>query len=240
MSEGAWPKLGASMGIVAAALFIIGFIVGPTGTPPGFNDSAAEVRAFVQENRGEIQTTVAMAFIVLVAFTWFLGSVYMRLRAAEQAARLSVVALAGGLVLIAGAMAGIIAEAAAAYHVDSLDAGTVQALWDLSIFGFLFLWVGFSVLAGASAVLALRAGALPAWLGCLDAAIAVYVLVVGFVGAFSETGAFSPSDGALQFVGFLAFVVWLLVTGIALTREPRPSRRSARPAAPRAATTTPA
>jgi hypothetical protein len=237
MSEKSWPKIGASMGIVAAILFIIGFVVGPSGTPPGFNDSAREVQSYIQENRAEIQASMAIGFAVLVAVTWFLGSVYFRLRAAEREARLSVVALAGGIVLLAAAVAGSAAELAAAYQVNTLDPSTVQGLWDLSLFGFLFVWGGFAVLAGASAVLAIRTRVLPDWLCFYDVAAAIYVFVIGVVGTFSETGAFSPSDGALQFIGFIVWIVWLLATGIALAREPRAAPREPQAAPPPAATT---
>jgi hypothetical protein len=243
MSEDAWPKVGASMGIVAAILFIIGFVVGPSGSPPGFNDSAKEVQSYIQENRGEIQAAMTMGFAVLVAVAWFLGSVYFRLRAAETEARLSVVALAGGIVVLAAATAGSAAEAAAAYHVNTLDANTVQGLWDLSLIAFLFVWAGFAVLAGASAALAIRTKVLPDWLCFYDAAAAVYVFVIGVIGMFSETGAFSPSDGGLQLIGFIVWIVWLLATGIVLFREPRAVAPGSRPSAaapPPATPTTPA
>lgn len=222
MSEDVWPKVGASAGIVAAVLLILSFVFGPSGAPPGFHDSAREVQSFIQDNHGKLQTQVALGFATIFAFTWFLGSVFYRLRAAEPAARLSVVALAGGVVLAIGAMIGAAGQAAAIYHADSLDANTVRALWDLSVFGFLFFLVGFAVIAAASGVLAIRAQALPNWLCFYSVLAAVYVFVVGLVGSFSETGAFSPSDGALGLIAFLFFIVWLLGMGIVLFRKPRP------------------
>lgn len=228
MSEDVWPKVGASAGIVAAALLILSFVVGPSGTPPGFEDSAGEVQAFIRDNHGELQAQVALGFATLFAFAWFLGSVFYRLRPAEPAARLSVVALAGGLVLIIGATIGTVAQAATTYHAASLDANTVRGLWDLSVFGFLFFMVGFALLAGASGALAIHARALPNWLCFYSVLAAAYAFVVGLVGSFSETGAFSPSNGALGLVAFLLFIVWLLAMGITLVREPR-----AAPAPPR-------
>jgi hypothetical protein len=225
MSEDSWPKIGASAGIAAAVLLILSFVLGPTDTPPGFDDSAREVQSFIQDNHGKLQTAVALGFATLVAFTWFLGSVFFRLRAAESEARLSAVALAGGLVLVIGATIGTCAQAAAVYHVDTLDPNTVRGLWDLSVFGFLFFTAGFAILAGASGALAIRAGvrALPNWLCFYSVFAAVYAFVVGLVSSFSETGAFSPSDGALGLIAFLAFIVWLLAMGITLVREPRAS-----------------
>jgi hypothetical protein len=221
MSEDAWPKVGASAGIVAAVLLILSFVFGPSGSPPGFNDSAREVQSFIRDNHGELQAQVALGLATLAAFAWFLGSVFYRLRAAERDARLSAVALVGGLVLVIGAAIGISAQAAAVYHADSLDANTVRGLWDLSVFGFLFFTVGFAVLAAASGALAIRTKVLPDWLCFYTVLAAVYAFVVGLVGSFSETGPFSPSDGVLGLIAFLVFIVWLLAMGVTLVREPR-------------------
>lgn len=221
MSEDSWPKVGASMGIVAALLLILSFVFGPSGTPPGFADSAGEVQGFIQDNRGEIQSAVAFQFGALVAFAWFLGSVFYRLRAAEPAARLSVAALVGGVLLAVGGMAGSAAAAAAAYHAGVLDPNSVLALWDLSLFGYMFFLVGFAVLAGATGALGIRAKAVPALLCFYSVIAAIYVFVVGVVASFSETGAFSPSDGVLGLIAFLGFIVWLLAMGATLVRAPR-------------------
>jgi hypothetical protein len=224
MSEDVWPKIGASAGVVAAVLLILSFVLGPTEAPPGFHDTAREVQTFLQDNHGKLQTAVALGFATLVAFTWFLGSVFYRLRAAEREARLSAVALAGGLVLVIGAGIGICAQAAAVYQVGTLDANTVQGLWDLSVFGFLFFTAGFAILAGASGALAIHAKALPGWLCVYSVLAAVYAFVVGLVSSFSETGAFSPSDGVLGLIAFLVFMVWLLAMGVTLVRDPRGTR----------------
>lgn len=231
MSEDVWPKVGASTGIVAAVLLILGFVFGPSGSPPGFDDSAQEVQSFIRDNHGELQAQVALGFATLAAFAWFLGSVFYRLRAAERDARLSAVALVGGLVLVIGAGIGISAQAAAVYHADSLDANTVRGLWDLSVFGFLFFTLGFAVLAGASGALAIRTKVLPDWLCVYTVLAGVYAFVVGLVGSFSETGAFSPSDGVLGLIAFLAFIVWLLAMGITLVREPRATQTQVQPEA---------
>src|SRR5262245_32868812 len=179
MSDDAWPKVGASMGIVAAVLLILSFIFGP-GEPPGFDETATQVQSFLQEERGGVQAAVAFQFAALVAFTWFLGSVFYRLRDAEPGhPRLSVVALAGGVLLATGGLVGSAGGGAAAYHVDTLGADAVLALWDLSVFGFLFFLAGFTVLAGATGVLALRSGSLPQLLGGYSILAGAYVLIVG-------------------------------------------------------------
>jgi hypothetical protein len=219
MSEDRWPIVGASFGIVAAVLLILSFLF--TGSPPGFHDSAAEVKSFVEDNRGELQTSVAFGFAALVAFLWFLGSVFLRLREAEPAPRLSAAALAGGVALAAAGLTGTAAEGAAVYHSSTLGADSVLALWDLSVFGLLFFLAGFTVLAAATGLLALRLNALPRPLGIYSLGAACYVFVVGLIGTFTETGAFSPSDGALGAIAFLAFLVWLVAMSLTLMRQPR-------------------
>lgn len=221
MSEGSWPKVGAAFGIAAAVLLILSFVLGPSGSPPGFEDGADEVVSFLKENRGEVQTAIALQFAAIFAFAWFLGSVFYRLRPAEPAARLSAAALVGGILVGVGGMTGSAAGAAAVYHLGTLGADSVLALYDLSLFGYLFFLIGLAVLAGATAVLGLRARAVPAWLAFYSCLLGAYAFVVGLIGSFSETGAFSPSDGALGLIAFLGFIVWLLAMGATLVSQPR-------------------
>jgi len=218
------------MGIVAAVFLILSFVFGPSGSPPGFGDSAAEVQAFVSDNHGEIQAATAFQFGAIVAFVWFLGSVFYRLRPAEPVARVSAAALAGGVLLAVGGLIGSAGGAAANYHVATLDANSVLALWDLSLFGYLFFIVGFTVLAGATGALGIRAKAVPDLVCFYSVIVAIYAFVVGVVGTFSESGAFSPSDGVLGLIAFLGFVVWLLAMGLTLVREPRAAATPASPA----------
>jgi hypothetical protein len=224
MSEDSWPKVGASMGVAAAVLLILSFVFGPSGNPPGFDESAAEVQSYVLDNHGDIQAAVAFQFAALAAFAWFLGSVFYRLRGAEPAARLSATALVGGLLVAVGGLVGSVAGAAASYHAGTLGADITLGLWDVSLFGYLFFLVGLSVLAGATGVLGIRAKAVPGLVCVYSVVVAVYAFVVGVVGSFSETGAFSPSDGVLGLIAFLGFIVWLLAMGLTLVREPRAAR----------------
>jgi hypothetical protein len=234
MSDDSWPKVGASMGIAAAVLLILSFVFGPSGNPPGFNDSAADVQAYILDNQGGIQAAVAFQFAAIVAFAWFLGSVFYRLSGAESPARLSVVALAGGVLLAVGGMVGSVGSAAAAYHAGSVLPGVSLALWDVGVFGYLFFLVGLTVLTAATGALGIRAGskAVPDLLCFYSVGLAVYSFVVGFIATFSETGAFSPSDGILGLIAFLGFIVWLLAAGFSFMREPRTSGSPAPPPTP--------
>jgi len=232
MSEDAWPKVGASMGIVAAVLLILSFVFGPSGDPPGFDASALEVQAYVFDNHGEIQAALAFQFAAIATFAWFLGAVFYRLSAAEPAARLSVAALVGGVLVAVGGLVGSAAGGAATYHVGAVVPGVTLGLWDVSVFGYLFFLVGLTVLTAATGALGIRVKAVPDVVCVYSVILAVYAFVVGLVGTFSEGGAFSPSDGALGLIAFLGFIVWLLAMGATLTREPRASGAQPAPAPP--------
>jgi hypothetical protein len=73
-------------------------------------------------------------------------------------------------------------------------------------------------------VLAIRTKVLPDWLCVYTVLAAVYAFIVGLAGTFTETGAFSPSDGALGLVALIVLIIWLLAMGVTLVREPYVTR----------------
>lgn len=217
MNQAQLRRLAGAAGIAFVIVIVIQFIFGP-GDPPGFDEPAEEVATFVADNRGELQAAAALTVVAGPLFLVFLAGLARELRVAEGRgpAMLAAAAFAGGILLGAFAVTGTGLQWAASYHGE-LDAGLIQALWDAGNVSFLFTTgIGFTTLIGASSAVALASGALPRALGAYGALLAVFSFVVGAVAAFSETGAFSPSDGALGLIAFLGFLVWVLLTGIAL------------------------
>ncbi len=96
-----------------------------------------------------------------------------------------------------------------------LDAGTVKALWEIEFTGFGFTFP-LAIVAGATSIAALRSRILPQWFGALGIVGALWFLVGG--ATYARTGFFSP-DGAYGFIGFLAFLVWVLLTSILLLQR---------------------
>jgi hypothetical protein len=70
----------------------------------------------------------------------------------------------------------------------------------------------FAAVAGAT----LRTGFLPRWWGWASALAALWVIVNAT--AWGRDGFWSPTGGA-SFVGFVVFLVWMLVTSILLTMK---------------------
>ena len=217
-------RFGAATGAIAAILILASVVFG-IDEPPGFDDSAEQVADFVADNHGALQATTALTVLAGALFVWFLGSLTLALREAERPgpARLATVALAGGVLAITFGGIGTGLQWAASLH--ELDAPAVQALWDSGVIAFGFsAGIGFAVLVAASSVVALTSGGLPRALGWYGLVLALFTIVVATVGTFSETGAFSLSDGFLGFLAFFGFLVWLFVTSVVLVRaQPRPA-----------------
>ncbi|MEK6277611.1 MAG: hypothetical protein AABM29_06330 [Actinomycetota bacterium] len=219
MDEQQRERLGAATGILAVVALVAGFIFGPD-KPPGFDDTAQQVSTYVHDNRDEIQFVTASTVLAGVFLLWFLGSLARALRLAEGQGpgRLAAVAFAGGIFTVTLANAGQAAQWAASYHTE-LDPSVIQGLWDIGIGAFLLTGIGIATFVGASSLVALRTGALPSPLAGFGAALGAYTIVVAAVGSFKETGAFSPSDGALGFFVFFGFLAWVLLTSIVLVRR---------------------
>ena len=120
----------------------------------------------------------------------------------------------GGLALTAGAL---LVDLAATYqlwwHAGGMYDGPdlVAATFVIADTVPFAAWAGVGLAAGATALVGLRYGATPRWLGRFSAVMA---FVIG-----------AMSIGMVPFMTFMPAGLWLVVTGVAL------SRRSATPAA---------
>jgi hypothetical protein len=148
---------------------------------------------------------VAGAFLgalSLVPLLWFLGSLRSALRTAEGGTgRLSAIAYAGGIVLVAFAVVDSSLQFAVAESVGDVPAAVTQTLSVLYGDFFLGFPVGMGTLLLASALAILRTRALPAWLGWV-------ALLLGIV--------------SLTPIGFFAFFVvlaWIVVVSIILFQQ---------------------
>jgi hypothetical protein len=231
MNQAQLRRCAGAAGIVFVIVIVISFIFGP-GDPPGFDEPAEEVAGFVEDNRGELQAAAALSVAAGPFFLFFLAGLARELRIAEGPgpAMLAAAAFAGGILLEVFVVTDAALRWAASYHSD-LDAGLIQALLDAGNISVVFaIGIGSTTLIGASSAVALASGALPRALGAYGALLAVFSFVVGIVAALSETGAFSPSpsDGALGVIAFLGFLVWVLLTGLALLARPGAAAEPAR------------
>ena len=198
-------------GVAFVVLVIISFII--VGEPPSADDPVEEIVDHYIDNKDSIQIGAFLGTVAATLLVFFFAYVRKILRAAEgEGGMLSVLPLAGAVIIALGAaidgtIAFAIAEAAD--DIEPTSVQTLQALWDNDFLPFALgtqvLW--FSV--GLSIVLH---GALPKWLG--------WVAILFGIASLTPIG----------FFAFLLGIVWILVVSIMLTMQARGG--SAPPTAP--------
>jgi hypothetical protein len=171
---------------LAGVLAVIGWIVGVAMLDTvESKETGAELLAVFREDEGQILFGGIVFLIGTAFFIWFLGSLRSRLLAAEGGdGRLSTLAFAGGiatavcLALLPGA------EMSGALNNDELDESAALALGNVGDVFFVGAEYLLPVLLVASALVALRYGALPRWLAWIQLLLALVLLsgVIGWAG----------------------------------------------------------
>jgi len=222
MTDSAWRKTGAWGAIAFVILQLVGqSLIQIGGAEPAFNAGAGEIMEFFEaRNVALFNAGGYLSIVSMIAFLWFLGGLWATLREAEGSpAWLSLVAGGSGAVGVAVVSAGGAAWGLAVFRLEEgLDPAMARLLFDQGNLAFANFWVFLAGLLLATAVVVLRRGGLPRWLGWFAAAAAVALLV---------GRAFWASPSGMIFVPYMLFWIWLIATGVAMLR-----RRDAIPAAP--------
>ncbi len=204
MAESRWERLAPLSGVAFFVLIVASVALSSIGTPSDFPGDPDEIVEYYEDQASTVIAGVWLGLLASVALLWFAGALRARLRVAEGGeGRVSAIAFGGG---VAAATVEAVADAvnlAAALRADeegTIDAGAATALYDFesSIVG-VALPMAFIVLVGATAVVALRTGVLPRWLGIASILLAVALLVLPI--AWAVTG---------------VAVLWILVVSVLL------------------------
>jgi hypothetical protein len=214
-----YARYGAATGVAFVILVILGFAITPT--PPNADASAAEVLEYVVDHANALH---AMQLIYAAAgfmFIWFIGTLrdgLSRVEVGEGRPALANIAWGGGLIGIATLMVAFGVQAAATLHPVTSDPDLTRALVDASLLIPAVAAPAAAVFFVGNSLSILRSGYLPAWLGWLGLVTALFnILGVGSV--YTDHGVFA-TDGVLGFfVGFLLFMVWILLASILLYRK---------------------
>jgi hypothetical protein len=209
MVSGSWARYAPLSGVLAVALLVVATIV--TGFDSvDSDDSTQKVIDFWTDNDGQQIAGAFIGALAAVPLLWFLGSLRSALRRAEgDTGRLSAIAYAGGIVLVAFAVVDSSLQFAVAESVGDVPPGVTQTLSVLYNDFFLGFPVGLGTLLLASSLAILRTGVLPAWLGWV-------ALLLGIV--------------SLTPIGFFAFFVvlaWIAVVSVLLFRQQAPTPTAA-------------
>lgn len=196
MQERILPRLGAASGALSVVLLF------------GLSSSGSDA-----------QIVVALELIGLLLFIPFLGYLWSVLRAAEgPGGWLSATALGAGLVGVTMKLASIAPGWAAR---DFGDATPIhKALERVNETAFIAQMLPDGIMLAAIAIVTLKTGALPRWLGWLAAVAAPLLLVNGM---FLDAE-FGPA--------FLLFLLWTLLASVVLTVRARGTQSQAERGAP--------
>jgi hypothetical protein len=211
MNDDRYVEYGAATGIVFVVLTLIGFAV-VIPTPPDLNAPSQEWASYYLSHHDAIRAGVVVLAVAFFFYIWFLGTLTSVLRIAAGTPRLPSIALIGGTIGGACMLVGLAAEAVAAYRPQGVDPLITRALDDIFVLVGVAAIPAFTAFFAATAVVLLRSGAFPAWLGWLTA-IAAAVQPLTFGALFTKSGAFS-GDGAL---GLFVPLIVTFVTFFALS-----------------------
>jgi len=216
-----WERYGLAAGIVFVVLVVIAALIG--GSPPKPSDSAAKVFSFFRDNQDALKVGSYLNGVGAVAFLWFLGSLWARMRRAEgTGSRVSVIALIGGL---GGLGLAFVANAVTAYlalYVGRLGPSS-QGLYLLSVVFLAFTSFFLAVFTSATSVTILRYGFVERWMGWAGEVIAALWLVAGIGVSDDNTTIFT-----VGFIAFLLWAIWLLVLSVLLLTRDAPAAASSR------------
>jgi hypothetical protein len=227
MNDDRYVEYGAATGILFVVLSIVGFAV-VIPTPPDLNAPSQDWSSYFLAHHDAVRAGIVVLAVAMFGFIWFLGTLTSVLRIATGTPRLPSIAFAGGILGAASLMVGIAAEAVAAYRPQGVDPLITRALNDIFVLIGVAAIPAFAAFFAATALVILRTGAFPPWLGWLLVAAAV-VQPLTFGALFTKTGAFA-GDGALGlFVPLIVSLVAIFALSALLTAWARNATQAGNP-----------
>jgi hypothetical protein len=220
-----WERRAWAAGIV----FVVGLLaeaVISAGIPINQDDSAAKIAGALHDHRNTVLVAAYLSVVYAVAFVIYLAKLHGLLRGATPRARiLHPLVLVGGVLLVAlhgvsdigiyGLLGGKLATYAAQH-----DQGLSYTLYLLTfaldsvgdVFGSVFLI--------AAGLLVIETRVLPRWLA--------WIAVIGgsllFVQGFGLGGVIGTYGLALDLIGFVLFLLFVLLSSAILLRDRGPAR----------------
>jgi hypothetical protein len=227
MNDDRYVEYGAATGILFVVLSVIGFAV-VMPTPPDLNAPSQEWASYFLGHHDAIRAAIVVLAVAFFFYIWFLGTLTSVLRIAAGTPRLPSIALIGGVLGGACLLVGLSADAVAAYRPQGVDPLITRELADIFTLVGVAAIPAFTAFFAATAIVLLRSGAFPGWLGWLTAVAAV-VQPLTFGALFTKTGAFA-GDGVLGlFIPFIVTMVAFLALSALITAWARDAARTGNP-----------
>jgi len=204
MDDVKWERYGAAAGLVFVILVLIASFL-PGESPPAIDDSAREIAKYFHGHSGAIQAGAFLSGLAGIAFLWFLGSLWSRIRRPEETRRLATIAAGGGVVTLGLVLVGFAMNATIALRLTSLGLLGARFFYTLSTVVIAMASFSLAVLVIATSVAAIRAKVFPVWLGWLGVVLGVLWVVAGLGVATDNSVIFT-----LGFIAFLLWLIWIL------------------------------
>jgi hypothetical protein len=217
MSDTTQDRWGAAGGFAALAVVAAAMVFENGGPPAGASDP--EVTAFYVTHARALLVQSLLFLVGAALLLWFLGCLRAFLAAAEEGTgRYSGMVFGAGVAYVALSAVAQAGQVAVARVADAAaEPRLVAAMASLSGALFVVVAVPAAVMLGAFAVVAVRVGAVPSWLGRLAAVAGVAQLGL-LAGIVVTTGPFAPT-GWYSFAPYALYVVWLAATAVVMARR---------------------
>jgi hypothetical protein len=174
-----WERWATLSGVFAVVFWVLGVILVSSKAK---GDKGPEALASYHQHSDGILVGGLLWSIGVLLFIWFLASLRSHFLAAEgQPGRLSTLAFGGGIAAAVIAMLIPVADEVGALNKNDIDASGAAVLHHFSDAFFVATEYMLPVFFFSSAILALRHGALPKWLGWFSVLIGI-VLLIGPIG----------------------------------------------------------
>ena len=231
MNESKWERWGAATGYLVLALGVAGAAF-ERGAPPA-NAPVEQSLAYFATYRRELLSQSLLFVLSAGVYLWWFGSLRsFLLRAEGETGRLSSVAFGAGVIWAGIQMVFQSAQIALAMGATGdITPALAGLIGDLTYALSVIAYVPMAVVLAAVAVVSLRSGALPAWLGWLSALAAATNLAMS-LGIVADRGPLVPG-GVLTYVLYVLMAVWLVaVTTVMFVRLGKPASARAIPGGP--------
>ncbi|MFL5895027.1 MAG: hypothetical protein ACJ76Z_07925 [Thermoleophilaceae bacterium] len=217
VADGRGRRLDAATGVLAAVLFLAGFLI--QTKPPVPDDPVAKIAGYFTDHRSAILVGDFLIAAGSAVFIWFLGSLRSYLRAGEGGeGRLSAASFLGGGVVAAMLLGGAAMQAGLVLHANSLgDSAVIRAGFDTYNAVFTVGGAALAVAIAAASCSAARSGALPPsafWSGSIIAGLQI----VSLAALFAKKGFFA-AGGAMTLIAFVTAVAWYIAVALLIVRR---------------------
>ncbi len=204
-----WHRWGFLGGVVFVILNIVGIIAG--GSPPGLDAKAEELTKYMNDHHGGVRLGAVLFGFSLLFIVWWLGSFWRVISSLEpNGPRLSVIVVTSTMLILAFAGLANVLLSTVAIRNATLG-GVSEFVWAASNVAIALMLAASAVWLLAVGALVMRTKFLPVWMGWLAGVVAI----ASSIGTLAA-GSAKNSLLVFMFIGFLGWMLWILIASVLL------------------------